>query len=112
MRLGDGLDDGQAEARARGGARPVGTGEPVKRPLGELRGDARALVADVQLHGAVHRDGDELDASGAVTQCVVHEIPESLLQPSRSTAQDEAVRDGDVEPALVPPSEALGNSLK
>src|SRR5205085_7705721 len=92
--LRDRLHDREAEPAAAAPSTLVGAAEAVERARGERRGEARALVGDVQLHPAVLRTRRELDRPGAVRERVRDEIAECLLDPGGIRVDDELVPGG------------------
>src|SRR5437879_2593335 len=83
VRVGDELDDGEAEAGATAAAGLVGTAEAVKGAIAEPLREAVTLVPDVQLDEAVPLLDGELYGAAAVGQRVVDEVDQSLTRAHR-----------------------------
>src|SRR5438093_3105341 len=72
-------DDREPEPGSRAAARVAGAAEALEGVLEELLRDASALVAHVELERAVRSCRGERDRAAAVTERVVDEIAERLL---------------------------------
>src|SRR5262245_33757146 len=81
VRLGDGADDREPEARTAARPRLVRPREPLERTPEELRWEPLALVADVQLDHAVVPGREEGHRAAPVTERVVDQIRKRLLEP-------------------------------
>ena len=89
MTLGNSLDDGQAQSRALGSARPVPAGEGGKQRFAFGRVDTRPAIQDrhhqIRLRGGAGHIGTDLDARAAMVQGVVNQIADHPLH--RQAAQ-------------------------
>ena len=81
------LHDGQAQARAAGGARAarVHAEEPLEHALTQLRRNARSLVGHLKLHGAVvaRKRHEHETAVAVVAHGVVYQVVHHLLGQAR-----------------------------
>ena len=99
--LRDCLDDREAEPAATACASVVTAGEALERARRDLGREPLALVEDVDLDRVAdipRRDGD---SSFAVSQRVVDEVPQCLLEPKPVGGDLGARRNLDVDPPVV-----------
>src|SRR5690242_17622589 len=76
----DGGDDREAQARS-AGPRAVGAAEALRRPRQEVGRDPGPVVADDDADDAVLPPRAHLDGRRSVSQRVVDQVPDGLLQP-------------------------------
>ena len=78
---GDHLDDRESETGSVTAAAFVGTREALKRTASEVRRESAALIADVKLYRVVRDHGGEGYYAFAVTQRVLEQVAQRLLEP-------------------------------
>jgi hypothetical protein len=96
--LGQGVDDGQSESGAAGGARGVGASESVEGMREETKWESGTVVADMDLDalGAEPPDGNG-DRRGAVLGGIVDEVADDPIEVVRVCADVLACGAIDVE---------------
>ena len=101
MSLRDRCDDGEPETRSAAASVLLGAAEPLEGVREEPVRESGALVGDLQFERVALLPGRDADCTGSVTQCVVDQVADGLLDPEAVDARPNASAVGLDRPSLV-----------